>query len=159
MALTQSPTLTDEAIEAARERGREELSSGPVAVEASYDSTRDRVVVELDSGFSLGIPRRVLEGLRDASAVQLERVEILGPGTAIAWDEPDVSFTIAGLVQGLFGSKRWMAELGRAGGSKRSELKAAAVRLNGKKGGRPRSKIVKKKAKTTRKKAASGRVK
>lgn len=148
MALTQSLTsvLTDDAIEAARARGCDELATGPLAVEASYDPARDRVVVELDTGFSLGIPRRVLEGLGDASTEQLQRVEILGPGTAISWHEPDVGFTIAGLVRGLFGSERWMAELGRAGGSKRSELKAAAVRLNGKKGGRPRGKIVKKKA-------------
>jgi hypothetical protein len=130
--------LTDDAIEAARERGREELASGPVAVDAAYDPVRDRVVVELDSGFSIGIPRLTFQGLRDASTEQLQRVEILGPGTAIAWDEPDVGFTIAGLVQGLFGSERWMAELGRVGGSKRSELKASASRLNGKKGGRPR---------------------
>ena len=158
MALTQSPaqTLTDDAIEAARARGREDLANGPVAVEASYDAARDRVVVELDTGFSLGIPRHALEGLSAASPEQLQRVEILGPGTAITWDEPDVGFTIAGLVQGVFGSERWMAELGRAGGAKRSALKTAAARLNGKKGGRPRKIVSKKKAKTTHKKAASG---
>jgi hypothetical protein len=158
MALTQSPaqTLTDDAIEAARARGHQELASGPIAVEAAYDPARDRVVVELDTGFSLGIPRRVLEGLSVASPEQLQRVEILGPGTAIAWNEPDVGFTIAGLVQGLFSSEHWMAELGRFGGAKRSALKAAAARLNGKKGGRPRKIAAKKKAKSTRKKAASG---
>jgi hypothetical protein len=35
-----------------------------------------------------------------------------------------------------------MRELGRAGGSARSEAKARAARLNGAKGGRPRARAV-----------------
>ena len=50
----------------------------------------------------------------------------------------DADFTVAGLVAGVFGTRAWMAELGRKGGSVTSEAKAAAVRENGKKGGRPR---------------------
>jgi hypothetical protein len=42
-------------------------------------------------------------------------------------------------MQGLFGSKRWMAaQLGAEGGRARSEAKAAAARSNGARGGRPR---------------------
>jgi hypothetical protein len=45
---------------------------------------------------------------------------------------------VAGLVAGVFGTRAWMAELGRKGGSVTSEAKASAVRENGKKGGRLR---------------------
>ncbi len=161
--MAQRETVTDDEIDAARERGRKHLTSEPLALEASYDLAGDRVMIVLDSNVLFGFPREMLEGLRDASPEQLQRVAILGPGTAIAWDEPDVGFSVAGLLAGIFGSERWMAELGRVGGSKRSELKTAAARHNGQKGGRPaRKSAVPKKPSVARKsinKAASGRTK
>ncbi|WP_219729955.1 hypothetical protein [Sodalinema gerasimenkoae] len=39
-------------------------------------------------------------------------------------------------MQGIFGSRNWMAELGRKGGQKTSTAKRQAARENGKKGGR-----------------------
>jgi hypothetical protein len=42
------------------------------------------------------------------------------------------------LIDGVFGSKAWMRDIGRVGGSAKSEAKATAARENGKKGGRPR---------------------
>jgi len=45
----------------------------------------------------------------------------------------------AALLEGLLGSKRWMASrLGQMGGVSRSPAKRAAARANGKLGGRPR---------------------
>ncbi|PND66048.1 DUF2442 domain-containing protein, partial [Escherichia coli] len=42
-------------------------------------------------------------------------------------------------LQGVFGSKRWMArQLGAEGGRSRTAAKIAASRENGRKGGRPR---------------------
>jgi len=40
------------------------------------------------------------------------------------------------------GVREWLAELGRRGGSSRSERKQAASRLNGQRGGRPRHFVV-----------------
>jgi len=161
--MAQRESVTEDEIDAARERGRKHLASEPLALEASYDPAGDRIMLVLDSNVLLGFPRKMLEGLRDASPEQLQRVAILGPGTAIAWDEPDVGFSVAGLLAGIFGSEHWMAELGRAGGAKRSDLKTAAARRNGQKGGRPvRKSAVPKKATITRraaKKAVSGRTK
>ena len=43
------------------------------------------------------------------------------------------------LLEGVFGSKSWTAaQMGRSGGSARTEAKANAARDNGKRGGRPR---------------------
>ena len=49
-----------------------------------------------------------------------------------------VGAKVPGLVAGLFGTRRWMAEIGRRGGKRRTKAKALAARANGAKGGRPR---------------------
>ena len=135
MKATAEPTHRE--IAAAVGRGKKRLACEPLAVSACYDARTDRLVMELYSGFLLGIPRRLLEGLEKATPAQLKRIEILGPGTAIAWQAPDVGFTVVGLLRGLLGSPAWMTELGRAGGFARTAAKAKAARANGAKGGRP----------------------
>ena len=52
--------------------------------------------------------------------------------------KPRCDLGIPELVAGIFGTKSWMAELGRKGGQATSSAKSAAARKNGKKGGRPR---------------------
>jgi len=56
-------------------------------------------------------------------------------GAALHWDELDVQMSVPGLVAGVFGTRKWMAELGRQGGSM-SKAKRPEVRENGSK--RPR---------------------
>ncbi|MFW6079020.1 MAG: DUF2442 domain-containing protein [Gemmatimonadota bacterium] len=120
------------------ERGRTADEAGPCAREAWYDAESGRIMIELKDGCVFGFPPEIAQGLRDADPERLAAVEIEGDGYALRWDELDVDFTVPGLLAGRFGSKRWMSELGRAGGSVTSEAKARAARQNGKKGGRPR---------------------
>ena len=63
-------------------------------------------------------------------------------GAGLHWPALDVDLTVPGLVSGIFGSKTWMSELGRAGGRQRSPARAAASRANGHLGGRPRKREV-----------------
>ena len=60
---------------------------------------------------------------------------------SVHWESLDVDFGIPELVAGIFGTKSWMAELGRKGGEATSSAKSAAARKNGKKGGRPKKNI------------------
>jgi len=135
--------MTDAEIDAARERGRREAESQVHAVSASYDAKSDRVVIELDSGYAFMVPRKLMQGLGDATPAQLRRVVVLPTGNAIAWDVPDVGFLVDPLFRGIVGSARWMSELGRSGGLARSAAKAASSRKNGAKGGRPRKPVAK----------------
>jgi hypothetical protein len=133
--------VTDEQIEAARLRARQFQVDGRRAARVMYEKKPDLVTLHLDDGVRISIPRGLLEGLQDASPAQLAKVELLGRGTGIRWPLLDVDHYVPGLLNHIFGTNRWMAELGRRGGSASSLSKAAAARANGKKGGRPKQRV------------------
>jgi hypothetical protein len=114
-------------------------NSGPRAVAAHFDEKERRIWVELDNGTQLGFPVDVVEGLRTAPTEALRDVEVLPRGVGLSWEALDVDLSIAGILASSFGTRAWMSEIGRLGGSTRTEAKARAARDNGRKGGRPRS--------------------
>ena len=103
-----------------------------------YSRSRDAFAIELRNGIELVIPRRLLQGLAEATSADASRVMIVDKGAGLRWPTLDVDLAVPGLVSGIFGTKTWMSELGRAGGCKRSAARAAASRANGLRGGRPR---------------------
>ncbi|MGB7483091.1 MAG: DUF2442 domain-containing protein [Castellaniella sp.] len=106
---------------------------------ARYDSASQRIVIMLRHDLELAIPVRLLQGLANAPPAALARIEISPSGTGLHWPELDVDLYVPALIQGLFGTRRWMARLlGKAGGQVRSDAKTRAARANGRKGGRPR---------------------
>ena len=68
-------------------------------------------------------------------------VQLGARGASLHWEALDVSFSLTGLLAGIFGTRAWMQEVGRRGGSTKSAAKAAAARANGKQGGRPAAPI------------------
>jgi hypothetical protein len=109
------------------------------AVSARYDRRGSRIVVELSTGVQVAFPARLAEGLAGASPEDLAEIEISPAGLGLHWPKLDADVYVPALLQGVFGSKQWMAaQLGAAGGKVRSGAKAAASRENGRKGGRPR---------------------
>jgi hypothetical protein len=102
----------------------------------------DLLILKLSDGHRHVIPREELQGLQSATKEQIARVEILGGGTGLHWPDLDLDFYVPGLLRGVYGNKKWMAEIGRSGGSVRSAAKKRAARVNGLKGGRPRRKEV-----------------
>ena len=133
--------VTDDQIDAARVRARQFQVGDRRAICVVYEKRPDLVTLQLEDGVRISIPRGLLEGLEDASAAQLAKVELLGSGTGIHWPLLDVDHYVPGLLNHIFETGRWMAELGRRGGSARSVRKAVAARANGKKGGRPKEKV------------------
>ncbi|HEX8671166.1 MAG TPA: DUF2442 domain-containing protein [Longimicrobium sp.] len=105
--------LTDEEIlaqlPAARERARLAAETEPRAKTARYQKSTGRVVVELSNGCLFAFPAQLGEGLRGASAAELAKVEVLPGGSGLHWHALDVDLSVPGLVDGIFGSKRWMA--------------------------------------------------
>jgi Protein of unknown function (DUF2442) len=113
----------------------------PRAKSVSFDQCSGLIVIALKNGAFFSFPPDLVQGLRGASAEDLSDIWLDTPGSSVHWDRLDADFSIAGLVAGLFGTKAWMAELGRKGGQVKSQAKAESARINGKKGGRPKKAV------------------
>ena len=130
--------LTTEPFEAAKACGETRMR-GPRAESAHYDAGRDRIIIRLTTGVEIGFAPRDVEGLQHASTEDLKAIEVQAFGLGIHFPRIDADLYVPALLEGVLGSKRWMAaQLGAAGGRARSVAKAAASRENGKRGGRPR---------------------
>lgn len=130
--------ITEEHLKQAEAR-MDKLRASGHAVRARYDRRRARVVVALNTGVELTFPARMAQGLEGASDLALSRIEISPSGLGLHWPELDADLYVPALLQGIFGTRKWMArELGASGGRSRSRAKSEAARQNGRKGGRPR---------------------
>ena len=137
--MTISDLDLDAQIEQAKKAGLAALDNEPRAKSVRFSPARRQIVVELTNGCSFIFPADKAQGLAGASNKDLADVRILGKGFGLHWEKLDADLSIASLVIGIFGSKAWMRELARRGGSASSPAKAAAARINGSKGGRPKS--------------------
>lgn len=128
--------LTDAEVRQAEKRMR---ARQPRAKTAHYDRRGARIVVGLSNGLELGVPVDLAQGLAGAKPSDLAQIEISPTGLGLHWPRLDADLYLPALMEGVFGSRRWMARvMGKAGGRSTSSAKRAAARANGKLGGRPR---------------------
>lgn len=127
--------LTDAQIVDAKERYRATRDAAPHATAARYDRVANRIVVDLTNGATFAFPPELGQGLAGATPEDLAEIELSGGGFGMHWPRLDADLTVPGLLNGVFGTARWMASLA---GRTSSPAKAAAARRNGVKGGRPR---------------------
>ena len=128
---------TDAEIDAAFERAKA-LDGEPLAVNVQYDSQLRVLVVSLSNGRRLAMPVENLQGLESASPEQIRMYKLIGRGTGIHFPALDADFYVPALIEGVYGNRVWMSELGRKGGSATSVAKKQAARANGARGGRPK---------------------
>jgi Protein of unknown function (DUF2442) len=129
---------TDAEIDAALRDARAREAERPRAIAAHYRRSSDKFVVAFASGATLEIPRKTLQGLESVTPAQAAKVELDEVGSGLHWPALDVDHYIPGILAGIYGTHDWMSTLGRKGGVVRGDAKAAAARVNGRKGGRPR---------------------
>ena len=123
----------------ANTRGTARLDAAPWAVSARYDRRLARVVVRLSTGLDVAFAPDQAQGLEKARPGDLTAIEISPSGLGLHFPKLDADLYLPALLEGLLGSRQWMAaRLGQRGGKARSASKAAASRANGKLGGRPR---------------------
>ena len=125
--------------EMANQRAMELQANIPRVISAHYDRRSGHVVINLSSRLTLSFSPGDVQGLENAKPSQLDEIEISPSGFGIFFPTLDVDIYVPGLLEGILGTKKWMASrLGQLGGQSRSRAKKAASRANGKLGGRPR---------------------
>lgn len=138
------------------EAEREKFS--PVAVSAVYEPAQHLLQITLNNGLQLAINPDLLQCICELDAAELQQVQISPLGDLI-WKNAGHGIAIRGLLEGRFGSRKWMEQLhadqgiplgewndspakkeewARAAGSMTSLKKQQSSRRNGQKGGRPR---------------------
>ncbi len=128
-------------IEAANKRATARLAKTPTAIRARYNRRIGCLIIDLSTGFSIAFKPHKAQGLEDARPEQLTKIEISPSGLSIHFPDLDADLYLPGLLEGVFGSRKWMAsQLGKTGGRSTSAAKTAASRSNGKRGGRPKKK-------------------
>jgi Protein of unknown function (DUF2442) len=133
-------TTTDAQIEAAIARAKLYDERRPKAIAVAYRPKQDMIIVELANGVQMLIPRRLMQGLESAAAADVSRVEVVDLGSSLHWPTLDVDHYVPGLCENVLGTRKWMAAIaGAKGGAARTSAKIEAARLNGRKGGRPKS--------------------
>jgi hypothetical protein len=124
---------------AASQKARRQLMRTHPATAARYDRKIDRIVMELGPAVALILDPKQAEGLENATPSQLSAIEITPSGLGLHFPKLDADLYVPGLLEGVLGSKKWMASrLGASGGKRTSTAKKRASRANGKLGGRPR---------------------
>ena len=92
-------------------RGKELLITEIQASSARYDQTTNRLILGLKSGAVFIVPCDLIQGLREAAPEQIAKVKLGPRGASLHWAKLDVDFSVEGVVQGRFGTKKWMENL------------------------------------------------
>jgi hypothetical protein len=103
--------ISDDVVAAAEARMQARLASGPVAISARYDRRVSRIVIGLSNGLELAFAPALAEGLRGAKPADLSVIEISPAGLGLHWPALDADLYLPSLLEGVFGSPRWMAAL------------------------------------------------
>ena len=135
--MAEHEVITTEAeIAAALEKAKRHAND-PLAQTVEHIPGLNLLIVGLSNGRRLVLPIEDLQGLGNATHEQIQKYELLGHGTGISFPDLDVDLYVPALIEGVYGNRRWMAQLGKKGGRAKTEAKRMAARANGAKGGRP----------------------
>jgi len=146
---------TDAEIEAAVRRAQSEPEE-PRIKSVRYVAEMDIFVLQMSDGTYPTLPRKLVQELQGVSRAKAAKVVADRAANAIRWPELDVDLYVPSLVEGIFGTKKWMSDIGKLGGAVRSKSKSEAARRNGAKGGRPRKEPSAAMTKATQRRSLAG---
>jgi len=114
-------------------------AAGPYdVITAIYDRRADTLDLTLRKGITVSLPRAQIAELADAAPADVATISIQPGGDGISFRKLNVDIYVPGLLADELGPVLARA-LGRRSKGKTSDKKAAASRLNGLKGGRPKN--------------------
>ncbi len=95
----------------ATRNGEEELATAPKARNARYNRKIKRLIIDLQNGITVMIPTRLVQIFQNADDESIADIEILLDGLYLRWNRLDEDLSVPLLLQGSFGTAKWMAEL------------------------------------------------
>lgn len=105
---SQIERAVDSHLPAAAARGATRRPRGDLAKSVTYDAKRKRLRIELVSGSAVAIPVSRVEELADATAAQIEAVEVVGDGYGLMWPALDLDLPVFVLVAEGFDTRAWV---------------------------------------------------
>lgn len=127
-------------IRSAAVRARAAAKSLTVIVNARYSKSQDAIIVRLNTGSMLSVPRKRLPGFERLEPADLRHPQIEAPGNSVWFDAPDIGVRLETLMITAAGENIVRSAAAQLLGTQRSPRKAASSAANGKLGGRPRRK-------------------
>lgn len=124
----------------ARRAEAADRAAGRRALRAFFDRSSGRIMMELSNGAVFGFLPSRIPAIARLSNAELADVTVTPGGSGLEWEALDIQLSVAGIIIDALDPKSARSELARIAGKSRSSAKAAAARVNGKKGGRPRKK-------------------
>ena len=98
-----APRPADEAIlvqlPGAMGKAERERNAGRRARGAYYDAESETVMVVLHSGFIVGFPVSLIQGLSEATPVQRSDIEVTPGGEGVLWPQANTDASVAGLMR------------------------------------------------------------
>jgi hypothetical protein len=132
-------TITNQEFKEVNARAKALKAGTPAATTAYYDRKSKSIIVKLSTGIGIFFSPQDAQGLEDATPTQLSEIEITPSGFGLHFPKLDADLYVPALLEGILGSRKWMAaRLGAQGGKARTKAKASAARANGTLGGRSR---------------------
>ncbi|MBE9078279.1 DUF2442 domain-containing protein [Romeria aff. gracilis LEGE 07310] len=77
------------------------------------------------SGVQRSFDVDLLQGVAGGSDSAIANVEIIGDGEALHWPELDADLLVHSLMQGIYGTKKWMDSCGGRNEADRQRFRAA----------------------------------
>jgi len=138
-SLPPPPPMTRAQYERARAQGERLVRSPFALIEARYDESADSLFFRFRNGSTVSLPRRQIREIAKALPGSLRKIEIQGGLDGFSIEEIDVDIYLPGLIADEF-AELFARGMGKKALGKSSEKKARSSALNGKRGGRPRTK-------------------
>ena len=89
----------------ARALGHHERAAGLHATSVNFDAAQRRVILELTSGYMIGIPITQFPEIQHASDAELAKGEVLGGGAQLHWESLDADYSVPALIHSAVGAK------------------------------------------------------
>jgi Protein of unknown function (DUF2442) len=100
---------------------RAKLHDNDLARTVQYVPLLKIIIIGLNNGRRIALPIEDVPALSKATKKVLQNCELLGRGTAINFPDIDVALPIDGIIKGVYGKSRQMAELGQKDGGAKTK--------------------------------------